>query len=103
MSETTSERYRRLSDDFAQKIAAVPSDAWDNQSPCEDWTALDVVRHVVATQGMFQTMVGREMPDLPSVGADPVAAWDAARAVTQRDLDDPEKAEQEFEGQMGRS
>src|SRR5436189_1031131 len=52
MSEI-SERYKRLGDAFADKIAAVPHDRWDSQTPCEEWTARDLVGHVVNTQGMF--------------------------------------------------
>jgi uncharacterized protein (TIGR03086 family) len=98
-----SERYRRLADAFAAKIAAVPDDAWSNPSPCEDWTARDIVTHVVGTQGMFEGLVGRSIGDLPSVEEDPAAAWDAARAVIQRNLEDPEKASVEFDGFSGRS
>ena len=46
-----SERYERLGDAFAAKIAAVPADRWSAPSPCRDWTAHDVVSHVVATPG----------------------------------------------------
>jgi len=38
MSEI-SEQYRRLSDEFANKIAKVPDDKWRAPSPCPDWTA----------------------------------------------------------------
>ena len=48
MSEIA-DRYRRLSDAFADKIAAVPDDSWERQSPCEEWKARDVVNHVVGT------------------------------------------------------
>ena len=102
MSEV-SERYRRLSDAFAAKIAAVPADRWSNQSPCDEWTARDVVRHVITTQGMFLGFVGRQLGDIPSVDDDPAAAWDAARAVVLADLEDPERAAAEYEGFQGKS
>jgi uncharacterized protein (TIGR03086 family) len=98
-----SERYKRLSDAFAAKIAAVPGDRWDSQSPCEDWKARDVVAHVVQTQGMFLGFIGQELGDMPSVDEDPGGAWDAARAKVQANLDDPDKASQEFDGLTGRS
>ena len=102
MSEV-SERYGRLSDAFADKIAAVPDGKWSNPSPCEGWTARDVVGHVVSTQGMFLGFVGEQMGDIPSVEDDPAAAWDAARGKVQRRLDDPESAKAEFDGFSGRS
>jgi uncharacterized protein (TIGR03086 family) len=100
MSEI-SERYDRLSAAFADTAAQVPGDRWDAQSPCEGWTARDVVRHVVDAQGMFLGFVGRSLPDLPSVDDDPAAAFEAARSVVLADLEDPERASTGFEGFFG--
>lgn len=100
MSEI-SERYARLADAFAAKIAAVPDDRWSSPSPCENWTARDIVAHVVSTQGMFLGFVGRSLGDIPSVEDDPLGAFTAARKVVQRDLEDPTLAAEEFEGGMG--
>jgi uncharacterized protein (TIGR03086 family) len=97
-----SQRYARLADAFAAKIAAVPDDRWSSPTPCENWTAREVVGHVVSSQGIFLGLVGRSIGNLPSVDDDPLAAWDAARAVVQRDLEDPEKAATEFEGMLGK-
>jgi uncharacterized protein (TIGR03086 family) len=96
------DRYRRLSDDFATTVAAVPDDRWDAQSPCEDWEARDVVRHVVDTSGMFLGFVGKDLGDVPSVDDDPAGAWDHARGRIQAELDDPARATVEFDGFMGR-
>ena len=98
-----SERYDRLATALADKIAAVPADAWENPSPCEGWTARDVVRHVVSTQGMFLGFIGRELGDIPPVDDDPLAAWNAARAIVLHDLEDPKLASAEFDGFTGRS
>ena len=97
------ERYRRLADAFSAKVAAVPDDRWASPSPCPGWAARDVVRHVIDTQGMFLGFVGRELGDIPSVDDDPVAAWTAARAVVQGDLEDPERASAGFDGFTGRT
>jgi uncharacterized protein (TIGR03086 family) len=102
MSEVA-DRYRRLTDAFAAKVAAVPADTWEHPSPCDGWTARDIVRHVIATQAMFVGFVGLELGAIPSVDDDPVAAWDAARAVVQRALEDPACAAAEFDGFSGRS
>ncbi len=97
-----SQRYRRLGDAFAAKIDAVPTGRWTAQSPCADWTAREVVGHVVSTQGLILGLVGRELGEVPSVDDDPAAAWAAARAVVQADLDDPARAGTTFEGSMGK-
>ena len=102
MSETA-DRYRRLSDAFAAKVAAVPDDRWDSQTPCEEWTARDLVGHVVSTQGMFLGFIGKDLGDLSSTDDDPLGAWNAARARIQANLDDPEHAKAEFQGLSGRS
>ena len=96
-----SRRYARLADDFAATVARVPPDRWSAPSPCEGWSARDVVRHVVETPAIFLRLVGREMPGMPSVDDDPVGAFDASRKVVQADLDDPERANATFEGVFG--
>ncbi len=98
-----SARYRQRSDTFAALIANVSGDQWSNPSPCEGWNARDVVRHVVDTQGLFLGLVQRELGPIPGVDSDPAAAWDAARAVVQADLDDPARAGREFDGFFGRT
>lgn len=101
MSEIA-DRYRRLAAAFTDKAAAVPTHRWESPSPCEGWTARDVVGHVVQTQGMFLGFVGRSALEGPSVDDDPVGAWQTATAAVQADLDDPERASAEFEGHFGR-
>ena len=100
MSEI-SERYARRASAFAEKVAAVSEDQWAAPSPCEDWTARDVVGHVVQSQGMFLGFVGREMGEHPSVDDDPEGAVRAVTGRIQQDLEDPELAAQTFEGFMG--
>lgn len=100
MSEV-SERYARLAGAFAEKVAAVPDDRWESPSPCEGWTARDIVRHVVETQAMFLGLVGRRLDGVPPVDDDPAAAWKAASAVVLADLEDSPRATAEFEGFAG--
>jgi uncharacterized protein (TIGR03086 family) len=94
------DRYRRLSADFAEKVAAVPADRWDAPSPCEGWTARDVVGHVASTPNMFFGFIGEDPADLPE---DPAQAFEVARAKMQAALDDPAKAGSEFDGFFGRT
>jgi uncharacterized protein (TIGR03086 family) len=99
----TSERYRRLAADMTETIKRVPGTRWDDDSPCPDWTARDLVQHLVDTHGMFMGLVGRTQRLGPSVDDDPLAAWASARDQMQADLDDPERADAEFEGSSGRT
>jgi uncharacterized protein (TIGR03086 family) len=93
-------RYRRLADAFAATVAGVPDDGWDAPSPCPDWTARDVVRHVSQTPGLFFGFIDAEYGDLPD---EPVAAFGAARQRMEAALGDPATADKEFDGFFGRS
>ncbi len=101
MTEIT-DRYRRRADAFAHKIAAVRPDQWSNPSPCEKWTALDVVDHVVSMHGYMLRPTGREPSPAPSVADDPLAAFAAARADVEAVLDDPALAVLECDTPNGR-
>jgi len=96
-----SERYARNARAFLDTVAAVRPDAWSSPTPCEDWTAADLVQHVVDSQGMFLGFVGKEVGELPSVVDDPVGAVTGAVAVVQAGLDDPVDATRTFTGLMG--
>jgi uncharacterized protein (TIGR03086 family) len=96
-----SDRYRRLTATFADTIAAVPADRWSSPSPCEGWSALDVLQHVVDTQSLFRGFVGLEPTGAPPAADDPLASFRAATAVVQADLDDPAVASTSFQGFLG--
>ena len=59
-------------------VRRVPNDAWDNPSPCEGWSARDVVAHQVGVlDGVAHMAAGNEMilPAMPEDRSDPVALW----------------------------
>jgi uncharacterized protein (TIGR03086 family) len=97
------ERYRKVAGQFTDKVARVPADRWSSPSPCEEWTARDVVRHCVDSSGLFLGFIGREVPAGPSVDDDPLAAWTAARDTVQAALDDPAVATTEYDGFAGKA
>ena len=97
------DRYRTLADAFEERIRAVAPDDWSNQSPCEAWTARELVGHVVGVHGMMLGSIGRELSPAASVDEDPLAAFQAARADVQAVLDDPELARTEYDGLFGRT
>jgi uncharacterized protein (TIGR03086 family) len=103
MSEI-SERYRKVSGQFTKRVKAVPAGAWNNPAPCEGWVARDVVGHLVEwLPAFFFGTWGIELPPGPSVGEDPVGAWEAVNTAIQHALDDPEIAGRERDTRMGRS
>ena len=101
--EHVAERYRRLAATMTDRVAAVPAEAWSNPSPCQGWSARDLVLHLVDVHGRFQALVGREPVQHPAVDEDPLGAWVAVRDQMQGDLDDPAKVDEEYEGRLGRS
>jgi len=93
-------RYRHLAARFTELVAAVPDHAWGQQSPCEDWTARDVLHHVVTTEA---DVLGR-MPFAPAPLGDPTdleAAWQTVRDQMQAALDTPEQAGHSYDGYFG--
>src|SRR3954452_14479659 len=74
MSEIT-ERYERITGQFTERVRAVPAADWDNPSPCEGWTARDVVGHLTEWIPGFFGSQGVDFPPVPSVKDDPVGAW----------------------------
>jgi uncharacterized protein (TIGR03086 family) len=101
--ENVADRYRRLAAAMTARIAAVDPTAWSSPSPCEGWTARDVVRHLVDVHDRFEALVGLEPVQHPPVDDDPLAAFVAVRDRMQADLDDPVRREREYDGRFGRS
>lgn len=97
------ERISHLSDRFEAVIDNVDPGDWANQSPCEEWTARDVVRHVVDVHQMMLKPLDRTLSPAPSVDDDPFGAFRAARADVAGVLDDPNLATTEYDGYFGRA
>lgn len=103
-TEINPDRYRRLARTLDERVRAVPADRWDDASPCEGWSARDVLGHVIETERQFLTgQGGIDLPAGPDVATDPVAAWQHTSAAIQAVLDDPEQGGREYEGVFGRT
>jgi uncharacterized protein (TIGR03086 family) len=96
------ERYRRRAEAFEVKVAAVRADQWGNQSPCEKWTALEVVDHIVGMHGYMLMPAGRALDPELSVQEDPLAAFRGARAAVEAVLGDPVLAGTECDTPAGK-
>jgi uncharacterized protein (TIGR03086 family) len=97
------DRYRALADAFEAKISAVRAGDWSNPSPCAEWTARDVVAHVIDVHGMMLRPLDIALGEGPSAHHDPLGAFRAARAELERVLDDPALADTEYDGAFGRT
>lgn len=86
-------------DQFTAVVDAAPAETWGRDSPCEGWTALDVLGHITTTVGMGISVLQGQEPTWPTferpsdlVVGEPAAVWrelaDAARAaMTGADLE----------------
>ncbi len=95
------QRYRRRADIFDATVAAVGTDDWGRPSPCAEWDARDVVRHVVDMHLVMLRPYGREAATGPTVDDDPLAAFRAARSEVEAILEDRELATRRTESPAG--
>jgi uncharacterized protein (TIGR03086 family) len=97
---TPSDRYRQLAARFTSLVDAVPENRWASPSPCEEWTAADIVQHVATTE---EDLLGR-MPFAPEPAIDvtsPRRAWPVVRDLVQQALDTPAQADHRYDGYFG--
>ena len=85
-------RYRARADAFQRKVAAVQPVQWSNPSPCAEWTARDVLRHIVDMHGAMLRPVDRELSPAPAIDDNPLAAFISARSDVEAVLTDPDVA-----------
>lgn len=93
--QTAADEYREIARRFTALVEGVPDDAgWARQSPVPEWTARDVVRHLVEWfPGFLAAGTGVALPQGPDVDDDPVGAWRTMSDAVQALLDDPASAE----------
>jgi uncharacterized protein (TIGR03086 family) len=73
---------------FTELVASASAGDWARPSPVAEWTALDIVKHLVEWSRGFLKGARIELPAL-DVEADPVAAWKQHVTDIQSILDDP--------------
>ena len=94
------DRYRHLSARLTALIASVPSATWANPSPCEGWSARDVLVHIVETEAAMLDRVAMNPGDALDL-SDPVTSWSAVSALIQQALDTEAKAGHAYDGFFG--
>ncbi|MFC7492722.1 MULTISPECIES: maleylpyruvate isomerase family mycothiol-dependent enzyme [unclassified Nocardioides] len=85
----------------AERFSATTTDVadWSAQSPCDDWTAADVVGHVVDTQREFLTQHGADLGDRPS--GSPEEVWSAHLAAVRPVVADDAYLATTYDGWFG--
>jgi uncharacterized protein (TIGR03086 family) len=96
------DRYRRAARRFDAAVRAVPADQWGRQSPCEEWSARDVVDHVVSGHRSIIAGVRGGDPETSSEDESPLGAWTDVQSAMDELTGDPEAMATEIDGPVGR-
>lgn len=100
MTDEIVERYTALADQFGARVEATPDSGWSKPSPCEGWTAKDVVSHVVGNQvNLVRGVTGDDLAI--DVDADPKGAWLASYAAVKSALSTPGALQTPMQGPVG--
>ncbi|GEA88526.1 TIGR03086 family metal-binding protein [Cellulomonas cellasea] len=85
LHRVNAERFSRL----VHRVGPPDADAWQRPTPCTGWTVRDLVNHLTSEQLWApELLAGRTVAEVGDrfdgdvLGADPVAAWDAAVAAS---------------------
>lgn len=87
-------------------VNRMPQAAWDNQSPCADWTARQVLGHSVWGINNLASIAAGAAPPAEQAEADvagprPWETWATARSNILRTLDSRGALQREFESPFG--
>ncbi|MFE2170303.1 TIGR03086 family metal-binding protein [Streptomyces sp. NPDC059447] len=84
-------RYLRVLTHVGEVVDRVPAGRWNSPSPCEGWTCLHVLGHIIDGQRQIGSLLSGQGPREPmadpagAVAGEPVAAWAAAfRSVREQ-------------------
>jgi uncharacterized protein (TIGR03086 family) len=95
------DRYNAAATPLSAVIDSFTADHWSRPSACADWTAREVVDHMISTQRDMLTERGLNVGAAPDTAANPAGAWhdhcDAVLAL----LADPAVGETAYDGFFG--
>jgi uncharacterized protein (TIGR03086 family) len=95
------ERYRLIAGAFDARVQATPPDSWNDQSPCTEWRARDVVSHLVDNHRRLIAEVAGVQSEPMTPDEDPKAAWTSAYATMRELTEDPEVMARAVQGPTG--
>ena len=90
---TSLRNYTRALYGFDAVIQRVPADRWDADSPCDGWSARDVVVHACGVMQAVEAMArsGTNVaPTTPDPVDDVIALWNTSRDDLLEALDHPD-------------
>ncbi len=97
----TAQRYRLIADGFDARVKATSGDGWNASSPCADWSARDVVGHVVGNHRWLVSKVRGGETEPMTDEEDPAEAWRGAYGAVLATTEDPAAMATMVEGPTG--
>ena len=95
VSDRPAERHAQLAGLFTERVRGTRE--WDVPAPVPEWTARDVVRHLVEWLPAFLASGAQvDLPQGPPVDQDPAGAWQAHADAVQALLNDPGTADRKL-------
>ena len=96
------DNYLVVSAGFDAAVQSLAPDQWGEQSPCEEWTARDIVAHTV--EGHRSVISGVRGGEATSLGADEdlLQAWAEVSQAIAEITADPAAAGKELDGPVGK-
>lgn len=95
------ERYPLTAQAFDARVQAAPPNSWNAQSPCTEWTARDIVAHVVDNHRRLITEVAGDETGPMTADEDPKAAWTSVYETMCKLMEDPEAMARSVQGPVG--
>lgn len=86
---------------LTELIDTLTPQQWQSPSPCEGWSAADVVRHMIDTQRELFNRHEVELGESQDVAADPAAAWRTHTQAVLARLADERVGAMAFDGFFG--
>ncbi len=97
---TTAIRHSEAEQRLGAVVGALKAEDWDRPSPCEGWTARDVLSHIIDTQREFFTGRDLDLGDRPSLD-DPSGAWQKHNARVADIVADDALVNTPYDGYFG--
>lgn len=95
------DRYSTIADDFTARVEGVRGAGWVAPSPCPEWTARDVVAHVIDTHyRVLATLDGAE-PPVTAPDDDLPARWSTVTGVLLGTINDEAQASKIVKSMIG--
>jgi uncharacterized protein (TIGR03086 family) len=94
--------YGLVANGFDVAVKAVTPDNWTARTPCEQWTARDLLAHVVENhRGIVASVRGGESEPL-GADEDPRQAWESVSRAVREITADPDAVAMEIDGPTGK-